>query len=262
MRSVVAASVVALLVAIGAFVLTETAAGHRAHAVVALDEDVPAEQLDAARQTIVDALPGALERRADDPLLAEGEIELFVPPEDSRVEVYATSGSAAVAQELATLIANDMWSDAIAKRRGTVEVETVELRAALERHEIDLTATQTAVDDAIREEATATRRVQEVSRVNGDDTALRAELDITIEGVRTAAAGRDLVVDEINRVNRQLRELETERLLRSEALFVVPAGDAENVSGTPRRNGVEVFAIALVTLLTALSVLYVGGRSA
>jgi len=261
MKSILVALGVAIVFAALTYALAEPSASFQSRALLALNEEVPGDELDAERADIVDALPGALERLRNDSNVSSSDVELFVPVNTSRVEVLATSKSPAVARQVASAVAAEMSQIVAASRLAAIDSESADLEATLQGQQQELERAQVAVDVSILEEAVATREEQEVSRVDGDASALRADLDMAIDNVRTAASQRDLIADEINRLQQQFFELQADRSQRASSVFVVPALESGNVSGTPLRNAVVVFAVALIAVLTASSMFHLGDRT-
>ncbi len=260
MRAFVAVLVISTVIGAVAFALSETTAEFRSTAAVALEENLPNDELDAARQPLVDALPAVLETiEMEGPLGELGDdvtVSLVVPENVSRVDVLATTSDAVSARILADRVAGELQRRFLADRRAIAQQAVERVVSDLEQRNTDRERQQDEVDLAIADEALATAEVQRASLSGADETRVRAERDQAIELVRTVAAERDDIADEENQLRAQLLVLELDVEMTQDAVFLVPGAKAENVTGSPVRNGVEAALIAAVTLLTAMSILY------
>lgn len=265
MRAFVLVLVVSTIVGAVAFALSETTAGFRSRAAVALEENIPNEELDAARQPLVQSLPHVLDAiEADGPPGVIGDdvdIVLVVPEGVSRVDVLATAPDAQDARIAAQRVAEEMQQQFLADRRAVAQQAVETVGAELEQQRTERLRQQDVVNLAIADEALAAAEVQRAILAGTSETDVRAEMEEATDLVRSAAAARDEIADEENRTLAQLLALELDVELTRDAVFLVPASSAENVTGSPLRNGVEAAMIAAVTLLTAWSILQVAKRS-
>lgn len=260
MRAFVAVLVISTIIGAVAFALSETTAKFRSTAAVALEENLPNAELDAARQPLVDALPAVLETiEMEGPAGELGDdvrVSLVVTENVSRVDVLATTSDAASARLLADRVAGELQRRFLADRRAIAQQAVEKVVSDLGQRNADRLKQQDEVDSAILAEALATAEVERAALAEADETGVRAEMDQAIELVRTAAAERDDIADAENQLRAQLLVLELDVELTQDAVFLVPGAMAENVTGSPLRNGLEAALIAAVTLLTATSILY------
>lgn len=265
MRAVVVVVAVSTIVGAVAYVLSETAAGFRSRASVALEENVPSEELDAAREPLRRSLPtvlAAIEADTSREILGDDvEVELETPERVSRVDVLVTAPDALKAQSAAQRVADEMQRLFTDERRAEAQTALASAAEALEQQRVERARQQDLVDLAIADEAFAAAEVQRAILAGVSEDAVRAEMDEAADRVRTAAAVRDDIADVENRIHAQLLKTEIDVALTDDAAFVVPASSAENVTGRPLRNAVEAALIAAVTLLTAWSILQLGRRA-
>lgn len=259
MIKVGAVVVLSALIGAGAFVLTETAAGFRSIALVALDFDVENDELNEAREPIVALLESAIDATVDAATTAD--ITAVTPEGDSRIEVVVTSPEPETSRIAAARVSAELRKQALDVRLAASRSELAEVEADLDARARERSELEADIDDAIRDEAVLTRRTQAVVLESGDETALREQESAAIERVREIAMQRDVIADEESRLITRRRELQLDIELNQAALFVVPPTQPENVSGSPVRNGAEAFLFSVVTLATALAVVHVGRRA-
>ena len=259
MKAFIAALGISAVVGLVVFVFSEKTESFRSVAAVAFEDAIPNEELDAAREPLVAALPAvldAIEAQGPPGVLGDGvSVSLGVTDSVSRVDVAATTADVASARALADRVASGLQDRFLATRRSSAQADVDAVAAKLDGLEASRLTQQVGVDLAIAAEAMATADVQRIVLAGGDEVDARAEMAETIELVRSAAAARDEVADEQNRVRAELLALEVDVALAGDSVFLVPGSSAESMTGSPVRNGIQAALIALVTLLTSLSIL-------